>query len=178
VIALADVMREKQLSVRVQREPHVLVAILGRIIGLQPLLLLRAKRPCFVGLDMLRSHVNQLRFKQPLALLAERDEQTQDRRLVNARHARDSADAHTFGQELEDLLGGLKARCVCAERIRGLSFSEGGAAVAATIAARSGGCLPESLGCSVFALPAGHDRPLARNAGRADNQVEVWTVRP
>jgi hypothetical protein len=66
----------------------------------------------------------------------------------------------------------VKARCVATERVLA-GFRERRAAGTATIPGSLRFGESESLGGSVFAFSARHDRPLALKAGRADNRVEV-----
>lgn len=88
---------------------------------------------------------------------------------MNSGDAADGSHAHPFCQERKDTASIVNARRVVAKRILA-RFRERRAAGAATVAWATGFRESESLGGSVFALSTGHDRPLASQAGRADNR--------
>jgi hypothetical protein len=121
-----------------------------------------------------------LRIEQRRATVADGVQQREDRRLVDTRHSADCPDAHAFSQQREDLDDADEVGGMPVDRLVGtVRFRKRRTALLAAVSLN--GCLAvlaEPLNLLMFTFRTGHDRPLAGWAGRADNRVEVWIVRP
>lgn len=75
------------------------------------------ERPEFIGLDESRAHVPNMTVEGAARLLASGQQERKNRALVDARYARDGADAHPFAQHGHNLDGLGFVQAVLSERL-------------------------------------------------------------
>jgi hypothetical protein len=156
--ALCDQIRQDHFCFAVNCHPDVLVAPLFRTVAVQMGFLGVNEGPEFVRLHEARKNIPHAGIEKASGFLTDREKQGQNRALVDASSAGDSADTHSFKQERDDLHG-LFSRDIVPSKGPLARLGESRFASRAAVTLDSISCESESLCFGVFAANARHFRP-------------------
>jgi hypothetical protein len=95
-VPFSNMVRDDELSFRIERKPRPNAAPFCGRIGTKPFGVAADERMQFVGLHEMRTQGANPGIEHALAVFSGSQHQTEDRILVHSRQARDSADRHTF----------------------------------------------------------------------------------
>lgn len=112
---LSEQVGNDQFGFRVNRHPHILIAPLSRNVAMEMGFFRVNERPEFIGLHESRTDASHQGIGQVPGLLADCQQERENRALVRSSDTRDRADAHAFEQERHNLCSGFSRDVVASE---------------------------------------------------------------
>jgi hypothetical protein len=170
-IALSNVRGKNQFGLAVQRDKRVLVSPFFRVVRAAIPFFGVNEAPKLIGLDEAGFEVANQFVRDSLALVANSTQESEDRSLVDTRNAGDGTDAHSFGEQRNNLYSLAHFDGVTAKR-SATGLRESGIAGTASVALNAKASVSSKLSCAfVLASEAGHvGFSLVFSAGKPDNQ--------